>query len=118
MVALVRPRSGGGGAQGLEAVAGRLPGVTLRAGDVTDPASLTRDGFAGERFDVMVSCLASRTGVPADAWAIDHRAHVQALAAARSENAANPGMPGGSAGGTASAERFDEIASLFDEDES
>ena len=32
----------------------------------------------------MVSCLASRTGVPADAWAIDHLAHAQAKAAVRS----------------------------------
>ncbi len=30
-----------------------------------------------------MSCLASRTGAPRDAWAIDHRAHVEALAAAR-----------------------------------
>ena len=52
-------------------------------GDVQDPASLARDGLRGERFDVLVSCLASRTGAPADAWAIDHQAHVHALAAAR-----------------------------------
>ena len=55
----------------------------LRTGDVTDPASLARDGFRGERFDVMVSCMASRTGVPRDAWTIDHRAHANALAASR-----------------------------------
>jgi len=30
-----------------------------------------------------VSCLASRTGAPKDAWAIDHLAHVHALAAAK-----------------------------------
>jgi len=30
-----------------------------------------------------VSCLASRSGAPKDAWAIDHQAHVHALAAAR-----------------------------------
>ncbi len=60
-----------------------LAGVTLRIGDVTDPASLTRDGFAGEDFDVALSCLASRTGDPADAWAIDHQAHVHAIAAAK-----------------------------------
>ncbi|SNX70231.1 divinylchlorophyllide 8-vinylreductase [Cereibacter ovatus] len=54
----------------------------LRFGDVTDPASIARDGFCGERFDALVSCLASRTGVPRDAWAIDHKAHVDALAAA------------------------------------
>jgi divinyl chlorophyllide a 8-vinyl-reductase len=60
-----------------------LPGATLRSGDVSDPASLAGDGFKGERFDALVSCLASRTGVPKDAWAIDHQAHVHALAAAK-----------------------------------
>lgn len=54
-------------------------GVTLRFGDVTDAAALERDGFAGERFDVMVSCLASRTGAPKDAQTIDFQAHVDAL---------------------------------------
>jgi divinyl chlorophyllide a 8-vinyl-reductase len=58
-------------------------GAVLRFGDVTDPASLTRDGFAGERFDVLISCLASRTGLPEDAWAIDYRAHAAALSAAQ-----------------------------------
>jgi len=58
-------------------------GAVLRFGDVTDPVSLLRDGFAGERFDVLVSCLASRTGLPEDAWAIDYRAHVEALSAAQ-----------------------------------
>jgi divinyl chlorophyllide a 8-vinyl-reductase len=58
-------------------------GATIRTGDVCDSASLTRDGFQGEQFDVLVSCMASRTGTPKDAWAIDHRAHVKALAAAR-----------------------------------
>ena len=60
-----------------------LAGATIRTGDATDAASLARDGFRGERFDALVSCLASRTGVPAEAWAIDHRAHSNALAAAR-----------------------------------
>jgi divinyl chlorophyllide a 8-vinyl-reductase len=60
-----------------------LPGATLRAGDVSDPASLARDGFKGERFDALVSCLASRTGAPKDAWAIDHQAHLHALDAAK-----------------------------------
>lgn len=54
-------------------------GVILRRGEVTDPKSLAKDGFAGERFDAIVSCLASRTGTPSTAWAIDHRAHVEAL---------------------------------------
>jgi divinyl chlorophyllide a 8-vinyl-reductase len=51
--------------------------------DYADMASLARDGFAGERFDAVVSCLASRTGAPKDAWAIDHRAHLNALDTAR-----------------------------------
>ncbi len=75
VVALVRPRS----AEAARAIAG----LVVRTGDVTDPASLARDGFAGERFDAVVSCLASRTGAPADAWAIDHRAQAALLAAAR-----------------------------------
>ena len=61
----------------------KIAGATVRVVDVTDPASLARDGFAGERFDAVVSCMASRTGVARDAWAIDHRAHVNVLDAAR-----------------------------------
>ncbi|SFJ76728.1 NAD(P)H-binding protein [Methylobacterium brachiatum] len=57
-------------------------GVTARVADVTDPAALARDGIRGEPFDVLVSCLASRTGLPDDAWAIDYRAQVNALHAA------------------------------------
>jgi divinyl chlorophyllide a 8-vinyl-reductase len=57
--------------------------ATVRVGNVCDAASLARDGFRGERFDALVSCLASRTGAPRDAWAIDHRAHVHALDAAK-----------------------------------
>ena len=60
-----------------------LGGATLRYGNVADPQSLTSNGLKDEHFDVLLSCLASRSGVPADAWAIDYRAHVGALAAAR-----------------------------------
>jgi len=74
VVCLVRARSNGT----------HLPaGATVRVGDVTDPASLAADGFRGERFDALVSCLASRTGAPRDAWAIDHQAHMNALESAR-----------------------------------
>ncbi len=55
----------------------------FRQGDVSDPESIRRDGFRGERFDAVVSCLASRTGAPRDAWAIDHQAHLNVLGAAR-----------------------------------
>ncbi|MEQ1683355.1 MAG: NAD(P)H-binding protein [Burkholderiaceae bacterium] len=83
VVCLVRPRAGVGGRLAPEDAARLFPGATVRVGDATDPASLARDGFCGERFDVLVSCLASRTGAPHDAWAIDHRANLQALGAAQ-----------------------------------
>lgn len=59
------------------------PGAVVRTGDVLDAASVARDAFGGRRFDAVVSCLASRTGAPADAWAVDHRAHRHVLAAAQ-----------------------------------
>jgi len=83
VVCFVRPRAGVGGAMGAREMAQALPGATLRYGSVTDAASLERDGFMSERFDALVSCLASRTGAPKDAWAIDHQAHLNALAAAQ-----------------------------------
>jgi divinyl chlorophyllide a 8-vinyl-reductase len=58
-------------------------GTIIRVVDVTDPESLGRDGFRGESFDAIVSCMASRTGTPQDAWAIDYQAQVHALQAAR-----------------------------------
>ncbi len=83
VVCFVRPRSGVQGRWTAEDLAVRFPGAEFRFGDVTDPASLASDGFRGERFDALVSCLASRTGAPKDAWAIDHQAHMNALDAAR-----------------------------------
>ena len=79
VVCLVRRRDPSGPADPLALPAG----ATARVADVTDPASLARDGLRGEPFDVLISCLASRTGLPDDAWAIDYQAHVNALEAAK-----------------------------------
>ena len=87
VVCLVRPRASAAGARAAQDSTQLLPGATVRLGDVTDPASLARDGFRGERFDAVVSCLASRTGAPKDAWAIDHQAHLNVLAAAQAAGA-------------------------------
>jgi divinyl chlorophyllide a 8-vinyl-reductase len=58
--------------------AARLPGCRLIEGQVTDPEDLDRAmGLAQPQ--AVVSCLASRTGDPADAWAVDHAAHSAAL---------------------------------------
>ena len=64
-----------------------IPGTAVRTGDVTSPASLAQDVLRGERFDAVVSCLASRTGGPKDAWAIDHQAHLHVLDAAKAAGA-------------------------------
>lgn len=54
----------------------RFPeGVEVRQADVRDAASLAGDAFRGERFDAVISCLASRSGAPKDAWAIDDGAN-------------------------------------------
>lgn len=62
----------------------RLPETAiLRTGHVSDPVSLSQDGFRGEPFDAVVSCLASRTGTPESAWAIDYKANADTLTAAQ-----------------------------------
>ena len=83
VVCFVRPRAGVGGSLAADDSVRLLAGASVRFGDVSDPASLAHEGFRGEHFDALVSCLASRTGAPKDAWAIDHQAHLNALAAAQ-----------------------------------
>jgi divinyl chlorophyllide a 8-vinyl-reductase len=83
VVCFVRPHAGVGGALTPADSAQLLAGAELLVGDVRDPRSLAVDGMRGERFDVLLSCMASRTGAPKDAWAVDHDAHVRALEAAR-----------------------------------
>ncbi|MBU6407631.1 MAG: NAD(P)H-binding protein [Alphaproteobacteria bacterium] len=80
VVCLVRPRS--------DRTPTMFEGATVRFGEATDPASLARDGFCGERFDALVSCMASRTGAPKDAWAVDYRANTHALNAAKAAGVA------------------------------
>lgn len=69
VVALVRPGAAG------------LPGCRMVEGLVTDPAAV-REVLDMVRPVAVVSCLASRTGEPADAWAVDHAAHSSVLQAA------------------------------------
>ena len=83
VVCLVRPHANAAAVRPDSATAGLPDRLTVRTADVSDPVALARDGFAGERFDAVVSCMASRTGAPADAWAVDHRAHLNVLEAAQ-----------------------------------
>ncbi len=64
-------------------------GASIRYGEVSDPYSISEQGFKNEKFDVLVSCLASRTGAPKDAWAIDHQAHIHVLEVAKSAGVAH-----------------------------
>lgn len=74
VVALVRPGSD----------AGLLPGCRLVEGQVTDPDRV-RAVMREVAPAAVVSCLASRSGAPADAWAVDHVAQSSVLKAAVAE---------------------------------
>lgn len=61
----------------------RLAGASIRWGDPCDVGSLKLDGFAHDHFDAVISCMASRTGSPKDAWRVDYQGHLFALQAAQ-----------------------------------
>jgi len=81
-VCFLRPAANGGLGTHDDTLAQVLAGAELRFGQVTDADSLRRDGLRGEHFDAIISCLASRSGVPAQAWAVDHLANRHAIQAA------------------------------------
>ncbi len=82
VLCFVRPDSGASRYRARAATMPALDQARIKPVDVTMPASLAA-GFAGERIDAVISCLASRTGAPRDAWTVDHQAQSQALGAAR-----------------------------------
>lgn len=60
----------------------RLPdGAKAIIADVTQPIQISQS------FDVVVSCLASRTGSPKDSWLIDHDAQLNVLQVAKTVDA-------------------------------
>lgn len=67
VTALIRPEADASFLTGCTVIRGRLPGAL--------PTAMTG-------MDAVVSCLASRTGAPEDAWAIDHATNSAALKAA------------------------------------
>lgn len=54
--------------------------VEVRIGDA---AAMLGDAAGEKRFDAVVSCIASRSGTPRDAWAVDHDANLALLRAAQ-----------------------------------
>jgi divinyl chlorophyllide a 8-vinyl-reductase len=83
VVCFIRPGADGCGSLLPESSKALFDGAAVRFVDVSRPASFVKDGFRGERFDAVISCMASRTGAPKDAWAIDHQAHLNLLIAAQ-----------------------------------
>jgi divinyl chlorophyllide a 8-vinyl-reductase len=69
VTALIRPA----------ADANLLPGCNLIRGEASDSQALAAAMIG---IDAVISCLASRTGAPKDAWAVDHAANSAALKAA------------------------------------
>jgi len=78
VTAFTREKAGVGGKKGVQDVSSDFPGAKVVVGDVSDLASVKENGFS-EPIDVVVSCLASRTGGLEDSWKIDYGASKNAL---------------------------------------
>lgn len=74
--AVVRP---GGGASRLLSTSE----VKVVEADVTDPSSVRTNVFQSKSADVVISCLASRSGVKQDSFAIDYQATLNVLKEAK-----------------------------------
>jgi len=80
LVAVVRPGTATG------AATDALAGTDIVRAEVTIPDA-SETALAGRRLDAAISCLASRSGAPAEVWDVEYRAQRHALAAARAAGA-------------------------------
>lgn len=88
VVAFSREKSGIGGKSSTDQTKQELQGADVRFGDVSDMKSLEAVAFK-DPVDVVVSCLASRTGGIEDSWNIDYRATLNAMEAGRKAGASH-----------------------------
>ena len=79
VVAVARERSGISGGQTAEQVQDSFKGATCKFADVMSVDSLQRNVFEGQPVDVVISCLASRTGGIQDSWDVDYQVRCQPL---------------------------------------
>jgi len=86
VTALVREKSGIGGANGTSEAKALFPDATVTFGSVSDKDSI-RSSVGSSKYDVVVSCLASRTGGIKDSWDIDYQATKNVLDVARENGA-------------------------------
>ncbi|MEM9265233.1 MAG: NAD(P)H-binding protein [Cyanobacteria bacterium P01_F01_bin.13] len=82
VVCLARSKAGSGGKLTKEKTTRLLAGTKVLFGDVANTKFLAKV-FREKQFDAILSCLASRTGEPKDAWAIDYQAHADVLSLAK-----------------------------------
>jgi divinyl chlorophyllide a 8-vinyl-reductase len=80
----VRARAGSANHSTIDRIRKSLPGVDLRFSDACSVLERSLSLRQGGRIDAIVSCLASRTGTPHDAWEVDYRMHAEILNAAKS----------------------------------
>ena len=75
----VRTRAGFQRSLSVEKIQALLPGADIRFGDGDALFGAQPDFLLNERVDAIVSCLASRTGTPRDAWEVDYRLQTRIL---------------------------------------
>lgn len=76
---IARQKSGVGRKSNPQQTAEQLKGAEVIFGEVKDQTFLQEQVFGDRRYDAVVSCMASRTGEPKDAWAIDYQAHADVM---------------------------------------
>lgn len=90
VIAIARERSGIRGRNGKEETVNQLRGASLCFSDVTNLEFLEKSlENLGTSIDVVVSCLASRSGGVKDSWKIDYEATRNSLVAGRNHGASH-----------------------------
>lgn len=88
VVCLLRPATCAGLADDTR-LAHNLAGAELRPCRLERSEEIIHDGIRGEGFDAVISCIASRSGQPEDAWQVDHAANLNLLQAAQQAGVAH-----------------------------
>lgn len=83
VTAFTREKSGIGGKTNATDAKALFPDAKVKFGDVGSKESIETKAFDEGAYDVVVSCLASRTGGVKDSWDIDYRATKNVLDVAR-----------------------------------
>ncbi len=83
VVCPLRPTTSARARQAADLTRSSLAGAELRFIDAASLFQTQPDFFQRERIDAIIPCIASRSGTPADAWAVDYRLHAELLQLAK-----------------------------------